>query len=470
MSLGPLPRSAPEAHGVSSAGVRALLAELDDHLDSVHGFVLVRHGHLVAEAEWAPYAVDAPHALYSVSKSFTSTAIGFAVAEGLLSVEDRLVDLFPDEAPADPDPRLSELRVRHLLTMTTGHTEDSMEAIAAAGEASWVAAFLALPREVDPGSLFVYDTGASYVLSALVQKLSGERLLDYLTPRLFEPLGITGAAWQQDPHGIDLGGFGLSLTTRDIAAFGQFLLQRGRVGDRQLLPAAWIDTATSALVPNAGSTPDWAQGYGYQFWRGRHGYRGDGAFGQFCIVLPEHDAVIAMTGSLRDLQRPLSLIWAALDAVFPNEVSPSAAAEGPVIARFEVPAPRGARSSGLLASPEGLRFRLEAASGFDALAIEPHPEGTVVVVEHAGREHRFLYGADRWIAGLTDLAPEPGTPIRARGAWTSDAVFRGRVVVADDPHGFDHELRLSGDELEWTSRELVSFDPIMRRTVRGRRV
>ncbi|WP_168200441.1 serine hydrolase domain-containing protein [Protaetiibacter larvae] len=476
----PLPRSAPEAQGVSRDAVRSLFARLDAELDSLHGLVLVRHGHVVAEANWEPYAVDAAHALYSVSKSFTSTAIGFAVAEGLLGVDDRLVELFPDAAPADPSPRLAELRVRHLLTMSTGHAEDTFDAVAAgiaSEDSSGVAAFLALPLEHDPGARFVYNTGASYVLSALVQRLSGERLLDYLTPRLLEPLGIVGAGWQQDRHGIDFGGFGLSITTRDIAAFGEFLLRRGRAGGRQLLPAEWIDTASAAHVANASDWPDWRQGYGYQFWRSRHGFRGDGAFGQFCLVLPEHDAVIAITASLRELQEPLEILWGALDGLFPAsppERSPEPSrADGtqgaPELAHFEVPAPTGARTSPRLASLAWARYQLEPSSGFDTLEIEPHREGTTLVFEAEDGVQRIHFGATRWIPGTSTRPAEPATPIRARGAWVSDAVFRGRVVAADDPHGVDHELRLDGDDVVWTRTPLVSFGPITTRTSRGRR-
>lgn len=470
MTDGALPRSTPEAQGVSSEVLRLLISDLDAQLDSVHGLVLVRHGQVVVEAAWAPYAVDRAHSMYSVSKSFTASAIGFAVAEGLLTVDDRLIDVFPESAPHDPDARLRELRVRHLLTMNTGHADDTMDPIFEHETGDGVAAFLATPLAADPGTLFVYNTGASYVLSALIQKLTGQRLLDYLTPRLFEPLGIRGARWEQDARGIDMGGFGLVITTRDLAAFGQLFLQGGGFGGRRILPAEWVATASAPLVPSAGGTPDWQQGYGYQMWTSVHGYRGDGAFGQFCLVLPEHDAVIAITGSLLDMQKPLDILWAHREALFGADVlpdDPSAHAElTATLDSLQVPSP-----DTTVAFPTefgGVRYLLDGA-GFASISVEPDLEGAVLVLTRDGVDHRFAVGTDHWEAGVTDLAPEPGTPIFARGGWVNATTYRARVVGADDPHGFDHELRFDGDTVVWTSRELVSFDPIVTQTGAGRR-
>ncbi len=171
-------------------------------------------------------------------------------------------------------------------------------------------AFLELPLEREPGTEFVYSGGASYMLSAIIQKLTGLPLLEYLTPRLFEPLGIRGAEWGACPRGISIGSSGLRLKTEDIARFGQLYLQRGRWNDAQLLPEAWVKEATAAQVSTGRKKMDYNQGYGYQFWRCRHGaYRGDGAQGQFCIVMPEQDAVIVTTAGVSNLQELLDLIW-----------------------------------------------------------------------------------------------------------------------------------------------------------------
>ena len=201
------------------------------------------------------------------------------------------------------------MRVRHLLSMSTGHDQDTTGRLRAGGD--WVRAFLALPVEHAPGTHFVYNSGATYLISAIVQKATGQTLLEFLGPRLFGPLGIAAPTWESSPQRINVGGWGLSLTTEDIARFGLLYLQDGEWNGVRLLPAGWVAEATSAQVPN-GDDPnsDWAQGYGFQFWRCRHGaYRGDGAFGQFCIVLPEQEAVVAITAGSGDMGGILGLVW-----------------------------------------------------------------------------------------------------------------------------------------------------------------
>ena len=318
----PLPRSSPEAQGVASAGVREFVEAADKQVDTMHSFMLVRHGQVVAEGWWKPEAADKPHVLYSLSKSFTSTAVGLAVAEGKLSGDDPVLKFFPDDAPTPPSDKLKTMRVRDLLTMSTGHqTEPKLTA-----DETWVKSFLAHPVEHKPGTHFLYNSAGTYMCSAIVQKVTGQTVLDYLRPRLFEPLGIEGAEWSASPQGISAGGWGLFLKTEDIAKFGQLFLQKGQWNGKQLVPAAWVEQATGKQVSNGSDpTKDWDQGYGFQFWRCRHGaYRGDGAFGQFCIVLPEQDAVVAITADTKDMQAEINIVWDKLlpalqkDALPPN--------------------------------------------------------------------------------------------------------------------------------------------------------
>jgi CubicO group peptidase (beta-lactamase class C family) len=273
-----LPRSTPEAQGVPSSAILAFIDAADKNIEAMHSFMLVRHGHVVAEGWWSPYSADSPHALYSLSKSFTSTAVGLAVAEGKLSVDDEVLKFFPEDAPEKPSKNHQSMRVSDLLRMSTGH---QVEPPRPEGQV-WTKVFLARPVPHKPGTHFLYNTSATYMLSAIVQKATGTTVLDYLRPRLFEPLGIDNPTWGASPQGITLGGYGLSIRTEDIARFGQLYLQKGKWNGRQLVPATWVESATSRQTSN-GSSPksDWEQGYGYQFWRCRHGaYRGDGAFGQ----------------------------------------------------------------------------------------------------------------------------------------------------------------------------------------------
>ncbi len=221
------PRSAPEAQGISSAAILAFVEEAEQKLDALHSIMIVRHGQVVAEGWWAPYAASEPHMLFSLSKSFTSTAVGLAVAEGKLKVDDPVLGFFPDEAPAQPSANLKAMRVRDLLTMSTGHHDEDIRDFPYNGEGSVVKAFLERPVAHKPGTFFFYNTPASYMLSAIVQKVTGQSVLAYLGPRLFEPLGIENPTWDASKQGVSLGGFGLNVRTEDIARFGQLYLQKG---------------------------------------------------------------------------------------------------------------------------------------------------------------------------------------------------------------------------------------------------
>jgi CubicO group peptidase (beta-lactamase class C family) len=313
----PLPRSSPEAQGVSSANIREFVEAADTQIDTLHSLMIVRHGHVVAEGWWKPEAPNKPHVMHSLSKSFTSTAVGLAVSEGKLSIDDPVVKFFPEDLPSDPSPKLNSMRVRDLLTMSTGHETTPNFA----PETPWVTTFLAHPVPHKPGTHFLYNTPGTHMLSAIVRKVTGETVLDFLKPRLFEPVGIENPEWGVSPQGNTVGGWGLKICTEDIAKFGQLYLQKGKWNGKQLIPSSWVELATAKQVSNGSDpTKDWDQGYGFQFWRCRHGaYRGDGAFGQFCLVLPEQDAVIAITSDTKDMQGELNIVWDKLLPAFrPN--------------------------------------------------------------------------------------------------------------------------------------------------------
>lgn len=321
----PLPRCTPEAQGVSSQAVLTWLDAMQADQLELHSFMLLRAGQVLAEGWWAPYSPARPHLLNSLSKSFTSVAIGFLVAEGRVHPDDRLVDLLPDALPEQVSDLLAAMRVQDLLTMRTGHAEDTTGAVVTAPDGDWVRAFLAQPVAFAPGTHFVYNTAATFMLSALVQRLTGVTLLDFLRPRLLTPLGIEQAHWQIGPQGIQVGGWGLHLTSEGIARFGQCLLQEGRWEGAQVIPAAWVREATRAHVPAGedAATNDWANGYGYQFWMCRHGaYRADGAFGQFCVVMPQQQAVLVVTANVPEMQKVLDHVWAHLLPALGEEALP----------------------------------------------------------------------------------------------------------------------------------------------------
>ncbi len=457
-----LPRSTPAAEGVAAAGLAALLDAFAARALEVHSCMVLRHGRVVAEGWWRPYTADTPHMLFSLSKSFTSTAVGLAVHEGHLTLDERVASFFPADLPADVGPNLAAMRVRHLLTMGTGHHRDPTGPVREAGDDHWVRAFLAQPVEHAPGSRFVYNSAASYMLSAIVQQRTGQTLLDYLTPRLFRPLGIEGAAWESCPRGIHAGGWGLSLTTEAIARFGQLYLQQGRWEDRQLLPAAWVAQATAKQIDNGdGRAGDWAQGYGYQFWRCRHGaYRGDGAHGQFCIVLPQQDVVVAMTGGMGNLQGVLDCVW---DQLLPALV------DGPIpdgdAARHDGLAERLARLSLGPRSPAGRpadpvpagTYRIEPnAALLESLTLAFDDHACHAVLVEAGLERRLPCGFGDWRLGAAPLvAGQDARDCAGLASWEEDGALRLDWSFVGTPFGRTLRLRPRAGGLDGSYRTNV---------------
>jgi CubicO group peptidase (beta-lactamase class C family) len=469
-----LPRSSPEAQGISSAAISAFVDAADRNLDALHSFMLLRHGAVVAEGWWSPYRSELRHMLFSLSKSFASTAVGMAVAEGLLTVEDPVLSFFPDEAPADPSENLRAMRVRHLLTMSTGHDTDATGSMSRLGGDDWAKGFLAEKVEHQPGTKFVYNSGATYMLSAIVQRLTGMTLLEYLTPRLFEPLGIEDPTWESCPRGVNVGGWGLSVKTEDIARFGQLYLQKGVWNGRRILSEAWIDDATSAQVSNAsGGNADWAQGYGYQFWRCRHdAYRGDGAFGQFCVMMPDQEAVLAVTSGVGNMQAVLDLAWKhLLPAMGADPLSASGATEKlqGKLAGLALPPAGGTASSPLASRVSGKTYRFEPNErGVESVAAQFDGEGASFTVLDGNGEHVAECRYDGWKVGWTTLDFGVPKPAAASGAWESEEVFALKVYYVDTPFCVTHRFRFAGDRLDYSSRINVAFGPTERPEATGR--
>jgi len=438
----PLPRSTPEAQGVSSSAMLAFLQDVEQHVPELHSVMLLRHGMVIAEGWWAPYAPQRRHMLYSLSKSFTSTAIGMAVAEGRLSVDDRVLSFFPEEAPSAPDANLQAMRVRHLLSMSTGHDQDTTERVIT--QHNWVKTFLSLPVEHAPGTHFCYNTGATYMLSAILQKLTGERLLDYLRPRLFQPLGIRHATWESCPMGINTGGFGLAVTTEDIARFGLLYLNHGLWNGQRLLSEAWIAEATSTQVSNGDMTvgTDWTQGYGYQFWRCQHHlYRADGAFGQFCVVMPEQDAVLVTTSGCNDMQAVLTKAWEhLLPAMAPAPLPPAPTEHAQLTAYLtglHFAPPAGEMTGGLAAqiSERKIRFYPNTAQAqwaqYDFAA-----DRTTFTIMIGQRKYTITCGLGAWEYGTSALlgCGKQRQPVAASGVWTAPDTFQTTLRYYETPY------------------------------------
>ena len=456
-----LPRSSPEAQGVRSAAVLAFVEAADQKLDSLHSFMLVRHGHIVAEGWWAPYSAESRHSLFSLSKSFTATAVGLAVAEGKLGVDDPVLKFFPDEAPVSPTANLKGMRLADLLRMSTGHQTEPPRR----PTEPWAKSFLAHSVPFTPGTHFLYNTSATYMLSAAVQKATGETVLDYLRPRLFEPLGIENPTWETSPQGVTAGGYGLSIRTEDIAKFGQLYLQMGKWEGKQLVPEAWVEAATARQTSN-GSNPnsDWDQGYGYQFWRCRHGaYRGDGAFGQFCVVLPDQDAVVAITSGVRDMQAVLNLVWnKLLPAMQPSPLPPDDEARVKLVGKLKGLSLRLPAGSGAPPKVAGKTYAFPANDRkFESIALESGgKDGVVTLVARVdGVERRVDCGRGTWRKGRAAWGRFPEQPAAASGAWTADDTFTAKVCFTETPFVVTVRLKFTGDEVRCESEANVGFGP-----------
>jgi len=449
------PRSAPEAQGIASSAIVAFVDEAEQKLDALHSLMIVRHGKVVAEGWWSPYAPDEPHMMFSLSKSFTSTAVGLAVAEGKLTVDDPVLQFFPVEAPDEPSANLKAMRVRDLLTMSTGHHNEDIQKFPYQSDESVVKHFLARPVAHKPGTFFVYNTPASYMLSAIVQKVTGQPVVEYLGPRLFEPLGIVNPTWDASKQGVSLGGFGLNLRTEDIARFGQLYLQKGMWQGKQLIPAAWVETATSRLMSN-GSSPssDWEQGYGYQFWRSRHGfYRGDGAHGQFCLILPQYDTVIAITSGTRDMGSVMNLVWDRLVPALRAGTLPADAATNRTLAQklstLALRTPSGAATSPVAQTVAGKRYVFDKnAQSIESIALEPARSGGAasIALRISGVDQRITAAHNSWQKGSLIVSGTPNA-VAAGGAWTTGDTYTLKVVRFRTPFATTYQLRFAGDQL-----------------------
>jgi len=471
-----LPRSSPEQQGISSADLLAFIEAADKDIDTMNSFMLIRHGHVVAEGWWAPYDRDTPHVLYSLSKSFTSTAVGLAIAEGKLNLDDQVIKFFPDEVPADASVNLRAMRVRDLLRMNTGNQLEAPIRVNFPNQQTetWTKTFLTHPVPFKPGTHFLYNSPATYMLSAIVQKVTGMTVLDYLRPRLFEPLGFKQPTWVASPQGITAGAYGLSIRTEEIARFGELYLHKGMWNGKQLIPAAWVDQATSVQTSNGSApTSDWDQGYGYQFWRSRHNsFRGDGAFGQYCMVIPELDAVVAITSGVRDMQQVMNLVWdKLLPAMKPGRLPENPAARRQLeaqLAALKVKFPSGAASSPMSGSVSGKWFEFpENARGIKAVSFDFNSTSPALIVRTATGDTRMAIGRDTWTNsrgmfanGLDHALSVPTNPlVAAAGAWTAENTFTVKIVLSETPYYSTLNFKFDGDRLLFDSEHNVNFGP-----------
>lgn len=311
-AVAPVPvllRQPAAEHGIDQASLVRLAGRLTADGLAVDSLMVLRHGAVLFERWWRGHSPERRHPVYSVTKSFMSTAIGMAVDEGLLSIDEHVLAFFPTYATASVRANIGEMSLRHLLTMSSGHSSDMGMALKRNPDEDWVRMFLETPLEVGPGERFVYDSANTHILSAALAHRTGHTVAEFLQPRLFDPLGIGSPRWDTDSRGLPQGGRGMWLRTADVAALGQLYLDQGRWCGHQLVSSRWVRQATSTQIETGRPAREaWKQGYGYQFWRGpADTFRADGAHGQYAVVQPARDIVVAVTA---DTERTVEILEA----------------------------------------------------------------------------------------------------------------------------------------------------------------
>lgn len=312
----------PESVGVKSSDVKAFIDEINEKGYGLQSFTFVRHNKIFAQCFWKPYNADTPHVLYSMSKSVTSTAIGFCIDEGLLDLDDKVYTFFPEYKVRGAQNKA--LTIRMLLTM---RTDKMITVFENKGQTDWIRNFFIAPFISAPDSKFNYISENTFMLSAIVSKVTGMSVVDYLYPRMFEPLGIEKPFWETDGKGNNAGGWGLYMKSEDIAKFFLPYLHDGKYKDgTQLVPESWVKLATAKHTNSVNDGfIDNMNGYGFQFWRNpiSNSYRADGLYGQRCFFLPEYDAMMVLNcGQAKDYDI-MKVFWKHFPNAFHYEEYPN---------------------------------------------------------------------------------------------------------------------------------------------------
>jgi hypothetical protein len=312
------------------------------------------------------------------------------------------------------------------------------------------------------------------MLSAILQKVTGQTLVEFLQSRLFEPLDIETPFWQSDPDGINLGGTGLFVTTRDIAKFGQMYLQKGSWKEQQILPEAWVEMATSLQTSN-GSNPesDWDQGYGFQFWQCRNNiYRGDGAFGQYCIVMDDYDAVLAITSGSGDMQGILDMVY---DNILPAMKEEPLPADPDALDELQtklddlkLEPTQGNPSSNLASEISGKKYNIpQGKSEYEAISFEFTSDDKTLSMWFDGEEQKIPVGYGEMLTGKMVLPRFGKTSVATSGAWKSENTYRVFMYHVESPHAIFYNFTFNGNEVAIDSEYNVTFGPAARPQVVG---
>lgn len=457
-----LPRSRPEARGVDPQVILAFLGEVQAAGLELHSFMLARGGHVIAEGWWSPYRASRPHMMHSLTKSVAVSGVALALQEARFGIDDKVVSFFPDELPPVVSENLAAMSIRDLLTMRAGHDAEISGSVWRQVKTSWVAEFFKVPVPLKPGTKFVYSSAVSFMLSAIVTKVTGQKLRDYMEPRLFAPLGITGLSWDTGPGGINPGGNGLTWKTADALKLGMLYAQKGRWHDRQILTPEWVEAATRPQV---------AEGeYGYQWWIGPNGaYYALGLFTQMSIVFPEHDAVLAVTAAIDGSEHFTALVWKHFPAGFGVGRAPLRTNEYARLAArtrtLSVQPRLVAGSPPTAARISGRRFHAAAnAEGIESFAFAFSAGSCLFKMTDGRGTHSVEIGIGRWIDGQTSMTGnklhhqyQPDSMlVVAGGQWLTPDTFEMTWQFAESAFRDTVTCRFVGDDMTFDRRVNVN--------------
>ena len=449
-----LPRSTPEEQGVPSKALIALFDSLHAlPLTDMHAVVVMRHGKVIGEMYPKPYAPEYRHTMYSCSKTFVGIAVGLAIEDNRLRLDDRVAAFFPEQLPDSVSKDLASMTVRDLLTMASGVKPDWN--MRSRGK-EWIRTFLSKPVEA-PGTKYAYDSMVSYMLAAVVQKVTGKKLTEYLQERVFTPMNVTEWAWEESPEGVNTGGWGVHIQPESLAKFGQLILNEGRWEGKQLVSAEWIREMCKKHRETGREV------YGYHIWHcGGHdgAVRADGALGQYVISVLDKDMVVVMTeatlGNGRDQRR---LIWDVLLPEMKDEPLPANKKDYQKLLKkqegYKLAEVKGNASSAFASNWENKIIELgKNTFGWKSLKLNfGKKQVTMTVTETNGKSYELAFGYQQWITTTFDsYPPYTITPIdRFKGLEGPYYASGSYAWISKE------ELQLKAHYVNWVSALEMTF-------------
>ena len=430
-------------HDVNTRAVEKMLDTFEKIKTAPRALKILKGGEPVLSLSFAPYNIAEPMYLYSLSKPYTSVAVGICCDMGLLSPETKMCELFADKMPAELTEGLKKLTLADLLTMRCGHGRCVIEDMRWSDDA--LKAFFAFPMQFEPGTTFVYSTGATCVCAAAVERVTGRKMIDFTEEKLFSVLGVKTPEWRECRDGTCLGGTGLLVDIETQIRFQQMLLQKGVYNGKRVVSEEYLALATSAVTQTYKDHPskDWGSGYGFQFWQnGRGGFRGDGAYGQIGFVLPAEDTVLAFFGESFDAVAEFNAVNEMLDNLYTPGEHDAAALERRCAALYTPE--KGEESpdaeAGFAFEPNGLNIsggKLAVSNG----------KMRVVLYTDVG-ERSFVCGEGEYLRSSTSLRGFDSTqvpqdprlnsemPFEVYGAYScvSEGVYKLTLRKADTCH------------------------------------